>query len=119
MMKGKPLIPASSYERSTDFTDREPSEYISIGESFNPSIHRINNAVKTRAAHPNQPLPEIPQTLLRFSAPAQDLIERVQNQIDGLVEAAEVKKGEVVLPMSRCASGILIYPSATESKGQA
>lgn len=68
-----------------------------MGECFNPSIHRINHAVKTRAVHPNQPLPEIPQTLLRFSAPAQDLIERVQTQIDGLVDAAEVKKGMPLL----------------------
>ncbi|KAH0596105.1 hypothetical protein MHUMG1_05966 [Metarhizium humberi] len=37
-----------------------PAEYASIDETFNPAIHRVNNAVKMRAAHPDKPVPETP-----------------------------------------------------------
>ncbi|KAG8416477.1 ATP-dependent DNA helicase yku80 [Metarhizium acridum] len=69
-----------------------PTEYASIDETFNPAIHRVNNAVKMRAAHPDKPVPETPASLLRFSAPPEDLIEKVQSRIDSLIELAEVKK---------------------------
>lgn len=72
----------------------EPSEYGPIDETFNPSIHRINHAVKSRAVHPDDPVPDIPSVLLRFASPPQDLIEKVQTRIDTLIEAAEVKKGK-------------------------
>lgn len=70
-----------------------PAEYAPIDETYNPSIHRVNNAVKIRAAHPDKPVPETPATLLRFSSPPEDLIEKVQSRIDSLIEHAEVKKG--------------------------
>jgi ATP-dependent DNA helicase 2 subunit 2 len=56
-------------------------------------IHRINHAVKTRAIHPEKPIPETPSILLRYAQPPDDLIEKVQSKIDALTEAAEVKKG--------------------------
>ncbi|KAK9435975.1 ATP-dependent DNA helicase II subunit 2 [Metarhizium brunneum] len=69
-----------------------PAEYASIDETFNPAIHRVNNAVKMRAAHPDKPVPETLASLLRFSAPPEDLIEKVQPRIDSLIELADVKK---------------------------
>lgn len=71
---------------------RDPAEYAPIDETFNPSIHRINHAVKHRAIQPDGTLPETPPILLQFSAPPQNLVDRVQNQVDALVELAEVKK---------------------------
>ncbi|KFA62665.1 hypothetical protein S40285_07845 [Stachybotrys chlorohalonatus IBT 40285] len=69
-----------------------PAEYVPIEDTFNPTIHRINNAIKTRAVHPENPIPDTPPILLRFSGPPKDLTEKVQANIDTLVEAAEVKK---------------------------
>ncbi|KFA55777.1 hypothetical protein S40293_01963 [Stachybotrys chartarum IBT 40293] len=69
-----------------------PAEYVPIEDTFNPTIHRINNAIKTRAVHPEKPIPDTPSILLRFSGPPKDLTEKVQANIDALVEAAEVKK---------------------------
>lgn len=71
-----------------------------IDDSYNPSIHRINHAVKSRAIHPERPIPETPSILLRFASPPDDLIEKVQSKIDALIGTAEVKKGEF-LPPSR------------------
>lgn len=82
-------------------TDRNPAEYASIDETFNPAIHRVNNAVKMRAAYPDKPVPETPASLLRFSAPPEDLIEKVQPRVDSLIELADVKKGTSPSPSNR------------------
>jgi len=72
--------------------DGNPVEYMAIDEPFNPVIHRIKQVVKTRAIHPDKPLPEIPEVLKRFSTPPSDLVDQVQAQIDALISVAEVKK---------------------------
>jgi ATP-dependent DNA helicase 2 subunit 2 len=71
----------------------EPAEYVPIEDTYNPTIHRINHAVKARAVYPDKPVPPTPTILLRFSAPPNDLIEKVQSRVDALITAAEVKKG--------------------------
>ncbi|QUC19766.1 uncharacterized protein UV8b_04007 [Ustilaginoidea virens] len=70
----------------------DPAEYAPIDELFNPAIHRINFAVKTRAVHPDKPIPETPAALLRFASPPEDLTEKVQLKVDRLIELADVKK---------------------------
>lgn len=72
---------------------RKPAEYAPIDDTFNPIIHRINGAVKQRAVYPDKPIEDIPSVLLRFAQPPQDLIERVQDRIEDLIKAADVKKG--------------------------
>lgn len=79
-----------------DFIDapyREPADYCGIEESFNPSIHRVNHAVKTRAIYTNGSIPDIPPMLLQYQNPPQKLLEQVQSQVEALIDAAEVKKG--------------------------
>ncbi|KAH8176434.1 ku70/Ku80 beta-barrel domain-containing protein [Sarocladium implicatum] len=70
----------------------EPAEYAPIDDAYNPSIHRINHAVKSRAVNPDGPVPSIPALLTRFAAPPEDLIGKVQGRIDSLIQASEVKK---------------------------
>ncbi|CAG9972215.1 unnamed protein product [Clonostachys byssicola] len=72
--------------------DGEPSEYAPIDESYNPSIHRINHAVKNRAIHPDGSVPNIPSILLQFSSPPEDLLAKNKDAIEALIEASDVKK---------------------------
>ncbi|KAF4121181.1 ATP-dependent DNA helicase 2 subunit 2 [Geosmithia morbida] len=72
--------------------DGEPAEYAPFDDSYNPAIHRVNHAVKARAVHATGPVPPTPAVLLRFSSPPEDLIQKVQNRIDTLIQVAEVKK---------------------------
>jgi ATP-dependent DNA helicase 2 subunit 2 len=74
--------------------DGNPVEYMALDEPFNPVIHRIKHVVKARAINPDKPLPEIPEVLKKFSTPPSDLVEQAQAQIDALISAAEVKKGQ-------------------------
>lgn len=69
-----------------------PAEFAPPDETFNPSIHRINNAVKHRAVHPDQSVPDIPSVLLRFASPPEDLVQRVQSRIDTLIQTAKIEK---------------------------
>jgi ATP-dependent DNA helicase 2 subunit 2 len=77
-----------------------PAEYATIDENFNPTIHRIVHAIKDRAVHPDGPVPEMPEILTRFSAPPQELIQSTKAEIDTLIQAAEVKKGKAVHPLT-------------------
>lgn len=69
-----------------------PAEFAPPDDTFNPFIHRINSAVKHRAVHPDQPVPDTPSILLRFAAPPEDLLQRVQSNIDTLIQASGVQK---------------------------
>lgn len=80
---------------------REPAEYATIEEIYNPAIHRTTHAIKQRAVHPERPIPEIPPVLLRFAAPPTELVETVQAKIDSLVQAADVKKGDYIQATQR------------------
>ena len=84
----------------TKILTSEPAEYVSIDDAYNPSIHRVNHAVKWRAVHPEKPVPDTPSMLLRFASPPQDLIEKVQNRIDALIQQAEVKKGDSIISVN-------------------
>ncbi|QPH01427.1 hypothetical protein C2857_005627 [Epichloe festucae Fl1] len=72
--------------------DGNPTEYAPIDETFSPTIHRVNNAVKNRAAHPDKPVPGTPASLLKYASPPEDLIEKVRPRINTLIGLAEVKK---------------------------
>ncbi|OAA73951.1 Spen like and like SPOC, protein [Cordyceps fumosorosea ARSEF 2679] len=85
------------------------TEFAPVDETYNPTIHRINNAVKQRAVHSDQPVQDIPAVLLRYAKPPQELIGRVQDRIEDLIKEADVKKvppkakgrrREAVKPMS-------------------
>lgn len=89
---------------------REPAEYATIDEIYNPAIHRINHAIKQRAVYPEKPVPEIPPVLLRFAAPPTELVETIQATIDSLIKAADVKKGEHTFPPLFLRFYSLIYP---------
>ncbi|CAH0049125.1 unnamed protein product [Clonostachys solani] len=83
--------------------DGEPSEYAPIEETYNPSIHRINHAVKNRAIHPDGSLPPVPPILLQFSSPPEDLLAKNKDAIEALIEASDAKgkrRRDAVKPIS-------------------
>ncbi|KAJ5933406.1 hypothetical protein N7454_005735 [Penicillium verhagenii] len=63
-----------------------------IDYSFSPLLHRITSAVRWRAVHPNDPVPEVPERLVRFAHPDEDLVNRSKKQLEKLISAADVKK---------------------------
>jgi len=60
---------------------------------YNPTIHRIYQALRARAVDPDAPVGPPPEILLRYSNPPGKLLEQAKPQIEALIEAAEVKKG--------------------------
>ncbi|KAK0711092.1 SPOC like C-terminal domain-containing protein [Lasiosphaeris hirsuta] len=83
-----------SMDISTFGTDDEgkPAEYAPIDELYNPVIHRINQAIRARAVHPDEPVGPPADILVRFSKPPDNLIENARADIESLIEIAEVKK---------------------------
>nr|AYJ71529.1 Ku family DNA helicase [Purpureocillium lavendulum] len=92
-------------------------EYAPMDEAYNPSIHRINHAIKQRAVHPESPVAATPAELLKFSAPPEYLVEKIRGQIDTLIDAAEVKRGKIS-PLIRCGVVTNTFPVPPKAKGR-
>lgn len=69
----------------------EPTEYAPLDETFSPKLHRINQVIKHRAIFPDEEPPETHETLLRYSHPPVDLVDKAQTALDKAVKAADVK----------------------------
>ncbi|KAK4224152.1 ATP-dependent DNA helicase [Podospora fimiseda] len=72
--------------------DGNPVDYAPIDEVYNPVIHRLNQAIRTRAVHPDGEIGPPPEILLRFSKPPEKLIKKARPDIEALIDAAELKK---------------------------
>ncbi|KAL1873454.1 hypothetical protein VTK73DRAFT_952 [Phialemonium thermophilum] len=70
----------------------KPSEYAPLDESYNPIIHRINQAIRQRAVHPERPIEPAAGILLRYSKPPEDLVAQAKTQIEALIKHSDVKK---------------------------
>lgn len=78
---------------ANQYPTRDLIEGLPIEHSFSPLLHRIEGAVRWRAVHPNDPVPEVSEQLIRFSHPDEDLVNKSKKQLEKLISAADVKKG--------------------------
>lgn len=71
-----------------------PTEYAKPEDTFSPLVHRINHIIRWRATHPDTSLeiPPPPPVLTKYSQLPPELLESANKQLDGLKEAADVKK---------------------------
>ncbi|MCJ1464919.1 X-ray repair cross-complementing protein 5 [Pseudocyphellaria aurata] len=72
-----------------------PAEYMPMMETYSPILHRIDQAVRWRAVHPNEPIPPPYEVLTRYSQPPDKLVADSKRQLEKLMLAANVKKGIV------------------------
>lgn len=88
---------------------RNPSEYAAIDDTYNPIIHRINQAIRQRAVNPEGEIDPIPPILVRYAAPPEDLVEKSKSQIESLISAAQVKKGKDQPPFPLHLKPLFLY----------
>lgn len=70
-----------------------PTEYMPIEETFSPSMHRINQAVRRRAIRPEEPVGPPAEILTKYSHPPEGLIKTSKTKLEKLIAAADIKKG--------------------------
>ncbi|KAK2050363.1 Ku70/Ku80 N-terminal alpha/beta domain-containing protein [Colletotrichum somersetense] len=99
LLPGDELTDAmSDYVDSMDLSsfgaddEGNPSEYAAIEDTFNPIIHRINQAIRQRAVNPEGAIDPVPPILVRYAAPPADLVDKSKSQIETLISVAQVKK---------------------------
>ena len=63
-------------------------------ETYSPILHRLDQAVRWRAVHPNEPIPPPYKILTRYSRPPDKLIAQSKRHLEKLTAAADVKKGK-------------------------
>lgn len=96
-MKG---MAASMMSRSMLIVHRDPAEYMPMNETYSPILHRIDQAVRWRAVHPNEPIPPPYEILTRYCNPPDALVADSKRQLEKLMVAANVKKG-IIHPHKR------------------
>jgi ATP-dependent DNA helicase 2 subunit 2 len=67
-------------------------EYMQLEDTFSPVLHRINAALRYRAAHPTKPIPPPAEVLIRYSHPPTELTRQAQGALAHLITTANVKK---------------------------
>ncbi|KAK4237395.1 SPOC like C-terminal domain-containing protein [Achaetomium macrosporum] len=105
VIKEHRLLPSEDLKQAmSDFVDAmdlsgfdvddegKPAEYAPIDDLYNPTIHRINQAIRARAVNPEAPIAPPAEILLRYSKPPEKLIQKAKSEIEALVDAAEIKK---------------------------
>lgn len=70
-----------------------PTEYMPLNETFSPVLHRIDQAVRWRAVHPDQPIPPPYEILTRYSRPPETLVAGAKSPLERTIAAADIKKG--------------------------
>lgn len=76
---------------STD-DDGQPFEYMPIDETFSPVLHRVNQVIRQRAVHPDEPLPPVPEILIKYSQPPAELTQKAKSSLEMILKAANIKK---------------------------
>ncbi|KAH8153276.1 uncharacterized protein LAJ45_02863 [Morchella importuna] len=68
-----------------------PSEYITVEDTYSPIVHRINQVVRWRAIHPNEPIPPPYEVLLKYSKVPEGLLEKIEDPLGKLIAACDIK----------------------------
>lgn len=88
----------SAYVDSMDLSnygrddEGNPAEYAPIEETYSPTVHRLNQAVRRRAVHPEEPVGPPAPILVKYSYPPPELVKSSKPKLDKLIAAADVKK---------------------------
>ncbi|KAG0644451.1 SPOC like C-terminal domain-containing protein [Tuber brumale] len=72
--------------------DEDEAEYATVDETFSPILHRINQVVRWRAVHPDEPLPPAHEILTKYNCPPETLLVVSTDTLRKLIEASGVKK---------------------------
>lgn len=75
--------------------DGNPSEYITVEDTFSPVLHRISQVVRWRAIHPNDPIPPPYDALIKYSKVPEEMVEKVKDPLEKLIAACDIKKVEL------------------------
>ena len=75
-----------------DARNDEGDEYMQMSDTYSPVLHRIEQAVRWRAVHPDDNIPPPYDLLTRYSKPPENLLKRSKRRLEVLANVANVKK---------------------------
>lgn len=84
------LSAMSDFVDSMDISNIEGEEYAAIDDTFSPVLHRIEEAKKWRAIRPSTKIAPVPEMLVKYSKPPDDV--QIHSALQPLAKAADVKK---------------------------
>jgi ATP-dependent DNA helicase 2 subunit 2 len=87
------FVDSMDISQSDKNDEGQPAEYMALEDAFSPVLHRIEQAKRWRAVRPTEPVPPIPEVLLKYSKQPDDLQENSKSALQKLMKTADVKKG--------------------------
>lgn len=120
-MKGMYISVFSNVVWLTNFvTSRKQVEYMQITDTYSSILHRIDQAVRWRAVHPNDPIPPPYDILVKYTNPPEELVNKSKRRLEKLIAAADVKKGKQHPTTSLIdAKPFIIVPPKVQSRKRA
>ena len=85
------ITPTDSKHPDNDPNSVSNTEAIPIDETFSPLLHRIDQAVRFRAVHPDAPIPPPSEILTRYTHPPEHLVINSKKRLEKLIAASDVK----------------------------
>ncbi|KAL3423672.1 ku family dna [Phlyctema vagabunda] len=70
----------------------QPTEYMTIEETYSPMIHRLDQAIRRRAIQPEEDVAPPADILLKWTGPPDELVQESASYLQKLVQAADVKR---------------------------
>jgi ATP-dependent DNA helicase 2 subunit 2 len=90
--KDKLKSAVSNLVDSMDLSQFSGEEYAQMKHAYSPVVHRITQAIRFRALHPTDELPEPYEILTRFSQPPKELLDQCEPALKAVIKAADVKR---------------------------
>jgi ATP-dependent DNA helicase 2 subunit 2 len=87
-----------------------------IEETYSPMVHRINQGIRRRATHPNEPVAPPADVLVKYSNPPPELVSKTGSELNTLIKAAGVQKGKSPRLCLESDLTILIVPPKVKGK---
>jgi ATP-dependent DNA helicase 2 subunit 2 len=64
-----------------------------IEDTFTPTVHRVNQAIRQRAMQPGEPIGPPAEVLTKWSNPPIELVENAKRELQKVKEIADIKTG--------------------------
>lgn len=73
---------------------------MTIDETFNPVIHRVNQAICKKAVLPDSKVDDPAEILMKWSNPPEALVEQAMPNLEKLIKVAKLQKGTHDYPLN-------------------
>lgn len=69
--------------------------FAELGDTYEPRLHRLQQAIRHRAVHENKPIPPPFEMIIKFMHPPREILNNSALSWKNVQNAADIKKGKL------------------------